>query len=151
MVRMKMIFMTMSAAAGTIAAAPARADDVDDIIRNLDLRSFANSVGYGRVPGKNTFADFGFVTSRKSAKGATLVRKEDGRSKSFVIVPGVPGDTKHVRVCFHDKFVVMPNSASPLRYHTTAALLILRSSHGLWTAQQFKGGFVDCRNDPAVP
>lgn len=129
-------------------AASAETTDVDGIIRNLDLRSFPNSIGARRLPGKNTFSDYCFSIAEKTTSGAKLVRKADGRSKSFVIISNGP---KFMRLCFHDKFVVMPDSSSPLRYDTTVALVVLKSERGMWTAQPFPGGFLNCRNDPSAP
>ena len=145
---MKMRVLAILLAAGLPAAASAQTGDVDEIIRNLDLTSFPNSVGARRIPGKTTFSDYGFAVAEKTAGGARLVRRDDGRSKSFTILTNGPD---YMRLCFHDKFVVMPESASPLRYHTTLALVVSKSRNGPWTARPFRGGFVNCRNDPSAP
>lgn len=144
---MKSIVVAVLAVIGSPSAASADANDVGDVIRNLDLTSFPNSIGARRVPGKSTFADYGFVTIEKTVNGAKLVRKGDGRLKSFVVISD---GHKYIRLCFHDRFVVLPDSAAPLRYFTTLALVVSKSQRGVWTAQAFPGGFLNCRNDPSV-
>ncbi len=145
---MKLIIVAALAAITAPSMAIADAGDVDSVIRKLDITSFANSIGTRRVPGKTTFADYDFVAVEKTGNSARLVRKADGRSKSFVILSSGPAS---IRVCFHDSFVVMPESTLPLHYNTTAALVVSKSRHGMWTAAPFRGGFVNCHNDPATP
>ncbi|MCI2243901.1 hypothetical protein L3067_04665 [Xanthomonas sp. PPL568] len=50
-------------------AAPPQAGITDAVIQHLDLTSFPNSVGPRRLPGKTTFADYGFVDVAKTADG----------------------------------------------------------------------------------
>lgn len=145
---MKMIVAAALIATGPPIAASTEASAVDDIIRKLDLTSFANSIGARRVPEKTTFADYGFVTVEKTMNSVRLLRKDDGRSKSFAVLSNGP---KFIRLCFHDKFVVMPGSVSPIRYYTTLALVVTKSQRGMWTAQSVPGGFLNCRNDPPAP
>lgn len=142
---MKIIVVAALAAIGSSGIAPVDANDVNEVIRNLDLTSFPNSL-VGRRSSKTTFEDYGFVTVEKTTDRAKLVRKEDGRSKSFVVIAN---RGKRIDLCFHDRFVVMPaDGASPLRYHNTSALIVSKSPRGKWTAQQAWGGFPNCRNDP---
>lgn len=141
--RRRMIALLALAAIGLPSPASADADDVDGVIRNLDLTSFPNSVGRRRTPGKTSFADYGFVSVAKTASGAKLIRKGDGRSKSFVIISSGPG---YLRLCFHDRFVLASDSASPIRADITSALIVRKSRRGAWTAEQLPGGFLNCRN-----
>lgn len=144
---MKMIAVAALAAIGSSSAAPADANGVDAVIRNLDLTTFPNSIGPTRAPGKATFAEYGFVIVAKSATGATLVRKGDGHSKRFVVISDA---SKYMRLCFHDRFVVWLGGTTPRSYDTTAALLVTKSRTGRWTAEQLKGGFPGCLNYPAA-
>nr|WP_294817840.1 hypothetical protein [uncultured Sphingomonas sp.] len=66
---MKTIVVAAWAAIGSLSAAPAGANDMDGVIRNLDLTTFPNSLGPGRWTGKATFADYGFVIVAKTANG----------------------------------------------------------------------------------
>src|SRR5258706_9822644 len=141
--RMRIFAVAVLAAIGLPSAAPADANDVNGVIRNLDLTSFPNSIGRRHMPGKTTFADYGFVTVEKTASGAKLVRKDDGRSKSFVIISDGP---KFMRICFHDRFVMASDSASPIRAEITSALVVRKSGRGVWTAEELPGGFLNCRN-----
>ncbi len=119
----------------------------DTVMQHLDLASFGNRGVRWAEDGKHTFADNGFVVVRKSAVSATLIRKSDGLTKSFDILI----DDKHsLRLCFHDKWVVMPHSPAPMRFDYTTALFIWRAEGRLWKAEINPGGFVGCVNNPPV-
>ena len=62
------------ALAALIATAPSHATNgaAQQIIERLDLTSFSNSVGPRRIPGKTSFADYGFTTVEEGVDGATL-------------------------------------------------------------------------------
>jgi hypothetical protein len=144
---MKMIAVAALAAIGSSSATSVDANDVDGVIRNLDLTRFPNSIGPGRSPHKATFADYGFVVVAKTAMGAKLVRRADGGSKSFVVISNGP---KYMRLCFHDRFVVWLGGTEARAYNTTAALVVRKSRPGNWAAEQLKGGFPTCHNYPAA-
>jgi hypothetical protein len=141
--RLRIVAIAVLAATGFPLAASAVASDVESVIKNLDLTSFANSIGRRRIPGKTSFADHGFVLVVKTANGAKLIRKGDGRIKSFVIVSGGP---RYMHICFRDRFVMAPDSISPIRADITSALVVRKTGRGAWTAEQLPGGFPNCRN-----
>ncbi|WP_232318301.1 hypothetical protein [Sphingomonas sp. TDK1] len=114
---------------------------VDDIVKKLDITSFANMVGR-LVPGRRTFADYGFVLRTRSQKSAELIRTADGHKKSFVIT----SDRKsRLTICFRDQFVRAAGSASPIRADITSNLVISTSARGLWIAQEAASD-LRCRN-----
>jgi hypothetical protein len=136
--------MAVVLALAATSASPAAPDDVEAVIRNLDLASWPNS-DTAHSPGKHTFADFGFSLVARAHDRARLFRKSDDRTKSFVVMSR---DAGTLRMCFHDKFVVMPGSASPMPFDVTTALLVRTSGKGLWTAFPVPGGFMGCVNRP---
>lgn len=143
---MKLIAIAAVVAIGPSLAASVNANDVDRIISKLDLTTFPNSLSPRRAPGKTTFADYGFITVAKTASGATLVRKNDDASKSFVVISN---NSKHLRLCFHDG-VVRQFGAMVRRFDVTSALLVTKSPRGAWTAEEILGGFPNCRNGLAA-
>ncbi|MGK6354654.1 hypothetical protein ACMGDH_05440 [Sphingomonas sp. DT-207] len=142
---MKLIAIAAAVAIGPSLAASVNANDVDRVISKLDLTTFPNSLPK-RMPGKTTFADYGFITVAKTASGAKLVGQIDGASKSFVVVSNHP---KHMRLCFHDG-VVRQLGATARRFDITSALLVTKSQQGAWTAEEVPGGFPNCRNGRAA-
>jgi hypothetical protein len=128
-----------------LSASPAT-NAVDAVIAHLDLTSFPNIVGAERLPGRRTFADYGFGLANRTADGATLVRRRDGRSKSFTVLSNRP---EGMRLCFHDRFTVMPRSAAALKYDTTTALYLAKTPQGQWASREIPGGVPGCHGDPA--
>ncbi|MET7142743.1 pesticin immunity protein [Xanthomonas sp. PPL139] len=126
-------------------AAPPQAGITDAVIQHLDLTSFPNSVGPRRLPGKTTFADYGFVDVTKTADGARLLQTDKGWMMRFEVLSA---DATSVRLCFHDTGLARPGETRAPSYNATSALLVSKSSHGNWTARQVSAGFADCRNDP---
>ncbi|KMM77343.1 pesticin immunity protein [Xanthomonas sp. NCPPB 1128] len=126
-------------------AASHEAGVTDAIIQHLDLTSFPNSVGPRRMPGKTTFADYGFVDVTKTADGARLLQADKGWMMRFEVLSA---DPTSVRLCFHDSGLARPGDTSAPSYNATSALLVAKSSRGNWTARQVPAGFADCRNDP---
>lgn len=118
----------------------------DSVIQHLDLTSFTNR-GVNRDSAKFTFADNGFAVVQKAVNAATLLRKSDGLTKSFEILAT---DSEGVRLCLHDKWVVMPKSPSPMRFDYTTALMVWRSTDRLWQAEVVPGGFMGCINNPSI-
>lgn len=142
--RRRTVAIALLAATGLPAAAPSdHTNEVESIIRKLDITSFANSIGRRHIAGKTTFADYGFVVVEKTANWAKLVRKDDGRIKSFAILSS---DPKYLKICFRDRFVMTSDSNSPIRADISAALAVRKTKHGPWTAEQVRGGFLNCRN-----
>jgi hypothetical protein len=131
---------------GSSLAASVDASEINSVIKNLDLTTFPNSVGPRRLPGKTTFADYGFVHVEKTATGANLVRDDKGWAMSFRIISTGP---KSLRLCFYDKGLGRPGEAGVSSYNSTSALLVSKSRRGMWTAKQVPTGFAGCRNDPA--
>jgi len=140
---MKVLAIAVLAAIGSPPAASADANDVDGVIRNLDLTTFPNAIGPMRPLHKTTFADYCFVVVAKTTTGATLVRK-DGGSKHFVVLSN---DPKHMRLCFYDSFLVWLGGTSRT-YSTTSALLATKSRRDRWSAEPVRGGFPACQNSP---
>ncbi|RDE07305.1 pesticin immunity protein [Sphingomonas aracearum] len=134
-------------AAGASMAAPTGGEQVQQVIRRLDLTSFPNSVGPRRLPGKATFADYGFVRIRKAGRGASLFREDESWMMRFDVISAGP---RFLRLCFRDKGLARPGDASAPSYNATSALLVSMSRKGLWTARQVKAGFANCKNDPAA-
>lgn len=132
-------------ASGSLVATPA--NEVDGLIKNLDLTTFPNSVGPRRMSGKTTFADYGFVNVKKTSRGANLVRDDQGWMVGFTIVSSSPGV---LRVCFYDRGLAKPGDVRAPSYNSTAALLVSKKPLGRWTAKQVAAGFSKCRNDPAT-
>lgn len=128
-------------------AASVHPSDVDGVVRKLDLTSFPNSVGPRRMPGKTTFADYGFRHVGKTAEGARLVKDDEGWEMSFSIISAGPTS---LRLCFHDKGLRRPGDVKAPSYNATAALLVTKLQSGRWAAKQVPAGFANCRNDPAV-
>lgn len=87
---MKVIAALALVSLGTPSALSARVSVTDAIIKNLDVTTFPNSLGYGRRPGRSTFADYGFIVARRADRSAYLVRKSDGRTKSFDVLEDGP-------------------------------------------------------------
>ena len=142
------IFVVLALLAG--AAAPRHVAPettaADTVIQHLDLTSFTNR-GVNLDGEKFTFADNGFVVVQKAANGATLARKADGLTKSFDVLMA---DSEGLRLCLHDKWVVMPKSPSPMRFDYTTALMVWRSADRLWQAEVVPGGFMGCINNPSI-
>lgn len=143
---MKLIAIAAVVAIGPSLAAPVNANNVDRVISKLDLTTFPNSLSPRRMPGRTTFADYGFITVTKTASRAKLVRKNDGASKSFVVMSD---DSRHMRLCFHDG-VVRYLGATARRFDMTSALIVTKSQRGAWTAEEIPGGFPNCRNGLAA-
>ncbi|WP_017914141.1 hypothetical protein [Xanthomonas sp. SHU 166] len=119
---------------------------VDAVIQQLDLTSFPNSVGPRRLPGKTTFADYGFVDVTKTAHGARLLEADKGWMMRFEVLSA---DATSVRLCFHDTGLARPGATQAPSYDATSALLVSTASQGKWTARQIPAGFADCKNAPA--
>ncbi len=126
-------------------AAPPQAGITDAVIQHLDLTSFPNSVGPRRLPGKTTFADYGFVDVTKTADGARLLQTDKGWMMRFEVLSA---DATSVRLCFHDTGLARPGEPRAPSYNATSALLVSTASQGMWTARQVPAGFADCKNDP---
>lgn len=116
-----------------------------DVIRNLDLTSFPNSVGPRRIPGKTTFADYDFVLVDKTAGGARLLRTDRSWEMRFIILSAGP---KRLQLCFYDSALAGPGQTFRPTYRATSALLVTKAPRGHWSARQVTGGFPKCRNDP---
>jgi hypothetical protein len=129
-------------AALALIGAPVDANDVENVIRKLDLTGFPNSLSPGRSSARTSFADYGFVTVARAESGATLARKSDDASKSFVVISN---DQTLMRLCFHDSFV---RQIGPMAhwFTTTTALMVTKSPGGRWTAEEVPGGFPSCHN-----
>ncbi|MCI2261816.1 pesticin immunity protein [Xanthomonas indica] len=136
--------VALGVSASSLAALP-QAGITDAVIQHLDLTSFPNSVGPRRLPGKTTFADYGFVDVTKTADGARLLQTDKGWMMRFEVLSA---DATSVRLCFHDTGLARPGETRAPSYNATSALLVSKSSHGNWTARQVSAGFADCRNDP---
>lgn len=126
-------------------SAPPQAGITDAVIQHLDLTSFPNSVGPRRLPGKTTFADYGFVDVTKTADGARLLQTDKGWMMRFEVLSA---DATSVRLCFHDTGLAKPGKPRAPSYNATSALLVSTASQGTWTARQVPAGFANCKNDP---
>ncbi len=138
------------ALAAILASGPSLAtsfdpDQIDSVIKNLDLTSFPNSIGPRRMARKTTFAEYGFVHVKKIAHGADLVEMGKGWMMSFKILSSTP---KSLRLCFHDRGLAASGDSRAPSYNATSALLVLNSPRGMWTAKQIPAGFADCQNNP---
>lgn len=134
------VFSSGSALATTPAPRAVR-----DVIQNLDLTSFRNSVGPRRLPGKTTFADYDFVLVEQTPAGARLLRTDRSWEMSFIILSAGPG---RLQLCFHDSALKGPGQTFRPTYNATSALLVTKTPHENWSARQVAGGFPKCRNAP---
>lgn len=134
-------------ASGSSLASSTYAIEIDGVIKHLDLTTFPNSVGPRRMPGKTTFADYGFVRVEKTVNGAKLVRDDKGWTMGFTIISAGP---KSLRICFYDQGLARPGDIRAPSYNATSALLVSKSRRGVWAAKQVLAGLPDCQNDPAA-
>jgi hypothetical protein len=132
-------------ASGSSQAASTDAAEVDAVIKNLDLSTFPNSVGPRRMPGKKTFADYGFIRVEKTTSAAKLVHEDNGWLMSFDVISA---NSQSLRLCFHDRGLVRPGYSIAPSYDSTSALLVTKTVLGMWTAKQVPAGFENCKNDP---
>lgn len=141
----KLIGLAALVSSGSSLAAFVDVSEVDGVIKNLDLTSFPNSVGPRRMPGKSTFADYGFVRVKKALAGAELIRDDESWLMSFRIISA---NTTSLRLCFYDRALGKPGEGFVPTYNTTSALLISKSERGAWAAKQVPSGFANCKNYP---
>jgi len=139
--------VTALVASGSSLASPIDAIEIDGVIKHLDLTTFPNSVDPRRMPGKTTFADYGFVRVEKTVNGAKLVSDDRGWTMGFSIISAGP---KSLRLCFHDRGLARPGDARAPSYNATSALAVSKSRRGIWAAKQVPAGFANCQNDPAA-
>ena len=143
----KLFALAALASSGSSLAASVDVSEVDGVIKNLDLTSFPNSVGPRRLPGKSTFADYGFVRVKRAIAGAEVVRDDKAWLMGFRIVSANPTS---LRLCFYDRALGRPGDVFVPTYNSTSALLISKSQRGAWTAKQVPAGFTNCKNYPDV-
>lgn len=137
--------LTVLIATGSSLGSSIDANEIDGVINHLDLTTFRNSVGPRRIPGKTTFADYGFVRVEKTVSGANLVRDDKGWTMGFDIISVSPTS---LRLCFHDRGLAQPRDVRAPSYNATSALLVSKSQSGRWAAKQVSAGFATCQNDP---
>jgi hypothetical protein len=142
-----LIILTALAVSGSAQAASPDVGTINAIIKNLNLTSFPNSVGPRRLPGRTSFADYGFVIVEKSANGASIFSKDKGWVMSFRVLSTGP---RSLQLCFHDRGLARPGDATVPSYNATSALVVSKLPHGLWTAKQVRAGFANCKNDPTA-
>ena len=135
------------ALATLIATAPSHATNgaAQQIIERLDLTSFSNSVGPRRIPGKTSFADYGFTTVEEGVDGATLKQADGGWEMAFEILATTPGT---VDICFHDRGIQRPGDIIGPSYNATQALRVTMSQGAGWPARQIREGLPGCRKSP---
>jgi len=133
------------ASSGSSLAASVDASEVDGVIKNSDLTSSSNSVGPRRLPGKSTFADYGFVRVKRAIAGVEVVRDDKSWLMGFRIVSANPTS---LRLCFYDRALGRPGDVFVPTYNTTSALFISKTQRGAWTAKQVPAGFTNCKNYP---
>jgi hypothetical protein len=138
---------TALVASGSSLASSIGAGEIDGVIKYLDLTTFPNSVGPRRMPGKTTFADYGFIHVENTASGAKLVRDDKGWTMGFSIISAGPTS---LRLCFYDRGLAQPGDVFVPSYNATSALLVSKSRRGMWAAEQVPAGFANCQNDPAA-
>jgi hypothetical protein len=137
--------LAVLAASGSSQAASPDPAEVDAVIKNLDLSTFANSVGPRRMPGKKTFADYGFIHVEKTTSAAKQFHEDNGWLMSFNVISA---NSQSLRLCFHDQGLARPGDSIAPSYQSTSALLVTKTVVGMWAAKQVPAGFENCRNDP---
>jgi hypothetical protein len=106
-----------------------------EMIKNLDMTSFANSIGPRRKPGAYTLAQYGFTSFTSFGDGWAEAEEAD-HSWSFRIFVLNNGDRKK-RLCVID-------AAHGGTYHTTEAVDVAPSAGGLWKATSVLGQVPGC-------
>lgn len=118
-------------------------DEMDQMIRRLDLTSFRNSTGPRRAAGKRTLADYGFSKTRRSNQGATMTSLDGGWMMSFQIL--TTSDAV-VDVCFRDRALQRQTDRVRPSYDATSALRITKATKGYWTARTSPINYPSCRS-----
>lgn len=120
---------------------------VHQIVTHLDLGSFPNSTGPRREPGKKSFADYGFTVVELTDDGAALYAPDHGWTMRFRIVGR---DSSSIRVCLQDRALPRPGAISNPSYDARSALVLTPSGAPWWKADEVRGGFETCANDPPL-
>jgi hypothetical protein len=147
MAKSRSIALAALLAAASACAADEAGGQAQQIVERLDLASFPNSVGPRRLPGKASFADYGFATVEQRANGATLKQADGGWEMAFEIIATTP---ETIDICFHDRGVRAPGDILGPTYNATQALRVTVSGQGSWAARQVREGLPGCRNDPPM-
>lgn len=145
MKRCILLAFTALVVSGASHATPRNSVAIREVVKNLDLTRFPNSVGPRRLSGKTTFADYGFVTVVEHGAGASLFQQDKSWVMRFRILSAGPHS---LRLCFHDRGLARTGEAATPSYNATSALLVSKSPRGAWTARQVPAGFANCQNDP---
>jgi hypothetical protein len=121
---------------------------IQKIVFAAQLKTFPNSVGPRRIPGKKTFADYGFIRAKKTPSGAKLFHEDNGWLMSFDVISA---NSHSLRLCFHDRGLARLGDAIAPSYSSTSALVVTKPVLGKWTAKQVPAGLEHCQNDPPAP
>ncbi|MBA4805355.1 MAG: hypothetical protein H2038_11950 [Brevundimonas sp.] len=94
-----MFLASVALAAGLSVAQPS----AEEILRGLDMMSFANSLRPSRAPGLKRPADWRFTEASASGEVFRLTRRLDGRDDWVIGLRIIRSDADGVVACFSDR------------------------------------------------